>query len=216
MSALCFSLSLFAQSVANLNVKVMGMDKSVKPGEKVIFESQDKAIKISGVTDKNGEFIVKLKAGHTYDIYVSKIGSKLKNNQIKIPELAGGAQYQDATLQIFFELPKQIILENLQFETAKWDIKASSYSQLDELVFFLKSDPTKKIILNGYTDNVGDPASNLELSQKRALAVKNYLISKGISEARIKTNGYGENYPIAANDSDANRKKNRRTEVVFV
>lgn len=217
LSTLSIILSFVAisQSEANLKVKVMGFDKIAKANETVIFESQDKTIKASGKSGPNGEFRVKLKGGYTYDIYVSKIGSKLKNNQIKIPELAEGAEYADALLQIYFELPKQLILKNLKFETAKWTIKTSSYSQLNELVTFLKDNPSQKIIINGYTDNVGTPENNLNLSKKRANSVKDYLVSKGISASRLKTNGYGERYPIASNSTTVGKKKNRRTEVVF-
>jgi outer membrane protein OmpA-like peptidoglycan-associated protein len=213
--AVLFSISLLGQSAANLKVKVMNFEKSGIAGETVIFESEDKTIKTQGKSGVNGEFRVDLKGGHTYDIYVKKLGTDLKNNQIEIPKLQEGAQYADATLQIFFEMPRQIILENLRFETAKWTIKPSSYSILDEVVQYLKSNPAKKLTINGYTDNRGDENSNLILSQKRAKAVKEFLVRKGISNDRIRTQGYGEDKPISSNDSELGRKKNRRTEIIF-
>ena len=76
----------------------------------------------------------------------------------------------------------------------------------------MKDYPDLKIVIEGHTDSVGDAAYNKILSQKRAYAVKKYMVAKGIGANRIKARGFGENKPIASNKTNKGRKKNRRVE----
>jgi outer membrane protein OmpA-like peptidoglycan-associated protein len=101
---------------------------------------------------------------------------------------------------------------NLNFEYNKAVIKTESYNSLNELGNVLIQKPEWKLILSGYTDNKGSDSYNLKLSQDRANAVKEYLIAQGINENRISAKGYGSSNPIAPNDTDENRAKNRRVE----
>jgi outer membrane protein OmpA-like peptidoglycan-associated protein len=87
-----------------------------------------------------------------------------------------------------------------------------SYPELDRLVHIMKDNKTIEIQLEGHTDGRGDPQANLALSEQRVEAVKRYLISKGISEKRIVGKGYGGAKPMVANDTEENRKLNRRVE----
>ncbi len=76
--------------------------------------------------------------------------------------------------------------------------------------------PNLVIEIGGHTDNVGDDKSNELLSQRRAESVKQYLVKKGVKPERVQTKGYGESMPIADNDSEEGRQKNRRTELKVV
>jgi outer membrane protein OmpA-like peptidoglycan-associated protein len=76
----------------------------------------------------------------------------------------------------------------------------------------LQQYPDLRIAVSGHTDNVGDPAKNLELSQARAEAVKTYFTAKGVDATRIETRGAGETEPVADNKTDAGRQQNRRIE----
>ncbi|MEZ4938593.1 MAG: OmpA family protein [Crocinitomicaceae bacterium] len=214
--SIMFFGSVLCQSVADLKVKVMDFDNKGKSGETVVFVSEDKTIHAKTVSDESGECRVKLTGGHTYDIYVEAIGMQIKNNQITVPELAKGAQYTEALLQIFFEMPQKLTLDNLRFDTGKWSIQSSSFEQLKQLATYLKNNPDINLAIYGYTDNVGDDQSNLTLSEKRAEAVKNYLIQQGVSADRLQSQGFGENNPVADNSTESGRKQNRRTEVVFI
>jgi outer membrane protein OmpA-like peptidoglycan-associated protein len=80
----------------------------------------------------------------------------------------------------------------------------------------LTENPTLKVQINGYTDNVGKPADNLKLSASRAKSVVDYLVSKGIHINRLTFKGFGETKPIAENTTEAGRAQNRRTEFVII
>lgn len=105
--------------------------------------------------------------------------------------------------------------DNLQFETNKAIIKDFSKFYLDELVNVLNSVNWNLTII-GHTDNVGSEADNLILSKKRADAVKNYLVSKGIADVRINTIGKGESEPLVSNETAQGREKNRRVEFIII
>jgi OmpA-OmpF porin, OOP family len=108
---------------------------------------------------------------------------------------------------------KPFTFRNLQFEQGKAEILSSSYAELDALLDFLQKKPSQFIEIQGYTDDVGNETANLLLSQKRAEAVATYLVKKGFDAKKISNKGFGESQPIAPNDSDLNRAKNRRVQV---
>jgi outer membrane protein OmpA-like peptidoglycan-associated protein len=103
-------------------------------------------------------------------------------------------------------------LNNVLFEFNKWVLLPSSSSDLDKVVKFLSDNPKVEIELSGHTDNIGKPDYNLDLSQKRADAVKNYVVSKGIDGKRIVAKGYGMNKPVSTNSTESGREQNRRVE----
>ncbi len=102
--------------------------------------------------------------------------------------------------------------KGVEFETASATIRTRSYPVLDELVNVMNKYPNYSMSISGHTDNVGAEASNQALSEKRAKACYDYLISKGVSPSRLSYAGYGESRPIADNGSKEGRQKNRRVE----
>ena len=98
------------------------------------------------------------------------------------------------------------------FDSGKSTLKAESEKELENLLSILNEIPTLKIEISGHTDNVGSAKFNKSLSEKRAKAVVDYLISKGISADRLTYVGYGFDQPIASNDTPEGRQQNRRTE----
>lgn len=101
------------------------------------------------------------------------------------------------------------------FETNKYDISSNSKLALDKLQKIFAEYPETNILVEGHTDDVGTDAYNMTLSQKRAVAVTDYLKKVGVSSSRIITKWYGESQPKVANDSDANRAQNRRVQFVI-
>ncbi len=113
---------------------------------------------------------------------------------------------------------KSVEINNLFFETAKFDLEKESFVELDRVVAILKRSKLEgfKIEISGHTDNVGTEEYNLKLSENRAKSVANYLISKGIDKSTLVVNGYGFSKPKTDNNSEENRALNRRVELKFI
>ena len=107
------------------------------------------------------------------------------------------------------DLPQLI---NVFFNTGRSELLPSSFDELNSLVDFLKKNPLLKIEVSGHTDNAGYESDNQKLSGARAKAVGDYLVKKGIAADRLQCIGYGSTKPIAANDTEAGKQKNRRVE----
>lgn len=112
------------------------------------------------------------------------------------------------------ELPKTFVFDNLNFTTGTTQLTPESVPTVNDLIVILKAYPVAEVQLVGHTDNTGDPAANLKLSQDRATAVRDALVNGGIDANRTSTAGYGQDKPIASNDTEEGRAKNRRTELV--
>ena len=108
------------------------------------------------------------------------------------------------------------IVQGLEFETGADRIVATSRGVLDDVALGLGGDSAAKIKIVGHTDATGSPDANRELSRRRADAAKAYLVEKGVSAERIDTAGMGADQPIASNDSEEGRARNRRTEIYVV
>ena len=108
----------------------------------------------------------------------------------------------------------QKAFQGIQFESGNDVILPSSHVILDQIVGVLKFNPTYLIEIRGFTDNVGKPESNRKLSEKRAAAVKEYFVRKGVEEKRITSAGFGDTYPVADNKTALGRAHNRRVEFI--
>jgi outer membrane protein OmpA-like peptidoglycan-associated protein len=106
------------------------------------------------------------------------------------------------------------IVYGIHFDTASATIKPDSEAALVEIVKLLKGSPTLNVYVVGHTDSVGSLDSNLKLSSARAAAVVNALVARGIAASRLKSAGVGPYSPVASNDTDAGKAKNRRVEFV--
>jgi OmpA-OmpF porin, OOP family len=106
------------------------------------------------------------------------------------------------------------ITQQIHFEFDKAVIRPESFAILDAVVEVLEKNPKIKIEVQGHTDNVGSPAYNKQLSDRRAGAVLKYLVGKGIEESRLTSKGYGMEKPIRPNDNPQNRALNRRVQFV--
>jgi outer membrane protein OmpA-like peptidoglycan-associated protein len=107
---------------------------------------------------------------------------------------------------------KNICLYDINYDNNKASIDAASRPKLDEIVKLLKKFPEMQMSIRGHADNIGKKEYNDELSQKRAKGVYDYLVSKGINKSRLTYQGYGSSKPIATNDTEEGRYKNRRVE----
>jgi len=107
-------------------------------------------------------------------------------------------------------------LDNILFEVGTTRLLKESFIELDEVVDFLKRNPKVRIELQGHTDNQGSALNDLELSQQRVDKIKSYLVSQGIKSNRVSGKGFGNTRPIASNDTEEERRLNRRVEFVII
>lgn len=110
------------------------------------------------------------------------------------------------------ELGKKIVLEGIVFETGKAMIKPESEPILQGALETLQENPEVEVLITGHTDNVGKRDKNMKLSADRAASVRQWLVDRGIPAGRLTTKGFGPDKPIAPNDTDENKQKNRRIE----
>lgn len=110
---------------------------------------------------------------------------------------------------------KPLVLNNVLFETGEAKLLPTSFTELDSVAVYLKNKSLLKIEIAGHTDNKGSETVNQTLSEKRAQAVADYLVSKGIEPTRITYKGYGSQKPITTNDTEEGRKLNRRVEFML-
>lgn len=103
--------------------------------------------------------------------------------------------------------------ERLLFDTGKATLRPESQEQLKNVAEILKAYPTMEVKIGGYTDNVGDPAANLKLSDARAKSVMSELVKLGTAASRMTAEGYGEQHPVATNDTEEGRAQNRRISI---
>jgi outer membrane protein OmpA-like peptidoglycan-associated protein len=108
-----------------------------------------------------------------------------------------------------------LTLGDVLFNTGKADLNPGAARKLDQLAQFLNDHPERRVEIDGFTDSVGPDDYNLDLSQRRADAVKGALVSRAIDASRITTQGYGKAYPVANNTDSGGRQLNRRVEVVI-
>jgi OOP family OmpA-OmpF porin len=109
-----------------------------------------------------------------------------------------------------------LTIGDVLFATGKADLSSDALRSVDKLADFLQKYPNRNVLIEGHTDSVGSDEFNLTLSQKRADSVKETLTSRGISEGRIATKGYGKKFPVASNDTVAGKQQNRRVEVIVL
>jgi OOP family OmpA-OmpF porin len=104
------------------------------------------------------------------------------------------------------------VIEGIFFDVDQATIRSTAAPKLDAAIETLKKHPSLKIEISGHTDSKGNDAYNVDLSQRRADAVKQYMVERGIDASRIETRGAGENEPIASNATRPGRAQNRRIE----
>lgn len=184
-----------------------------------IFDLINKELFFSGNTTVDGQKTVVLPTGSSYAMHIKKENYLFDNSNFNCIE--NGLARQDQNIsrylkQIKNHTNKAIVLNNIFFEFGSAVLKNESEYELSELYQSLSENSKLKIKILGHTDNIGSEESNLNLSQMRANAVKDYLIKKGIQQDRLSSEGKGELQPIDSNENEEGRKNNRRTEFIII
>ncbi|MBX3101435.1 MAG: OmpA family protein [Bacteroidetes bacterium] len=163
-----------------------------------------------------GDYRIVLPAGHLYGFRAEADGFIAINENLEVKALE---LYSEITRDLYLvpiEVGQTIRLNNIFFETAKFDLRNESFAELNRLVDILKQNPTVKIEISGHTDNTGTPAINQPLSQNRAKSVQDYLVSKGVSVDRLVAKGYAATKPVGDNTTAEGRQFNRRVEFTIL
>ncbi len=161
---------------------------------------------------RSGYYEIVLPLHKVYAFFANKEGFYSVRDNLDLTEIQ---DYQEITRDLYLspiEIGQYVQLNNVFFYRGKAMLESSSYAELNKLVKMLKDNPTMEIELEGHTDNQGDPDLNTKLSVDRVMAVKDYMINKGIEAARIMGKGWGGEKPVASNDTEITRKLNRRVE----
>lgn len=165
-------------------------------------------------TDETGFYFVPLPVGSDYTLTVNRKNYLLYSDVFALANKAADNTYQKNIALQPIELNASVILKNIQFASNSYQLEPVSEIELTKVLQLLTDNPTVKLQVNGHTDNTGIPANNLSLSANRAKAVMAYLINHGIDAKRLSSKGFGETRPIADNNTEEGKAKNRRTELV--
>jgi len=143
-------------------------------------------------------------------------GDGVLDDADQCPETPAGVQVDDTGCPVEEEIDDTLVLKGVSFRLGSAELTPGSITVLAEVAASLRAWPDKKIEIRGHTDSSGDAEMNRELSQRRALSVRDSLVQMGIAPGRITAVGYGEDFPIADNGTREGRAANRRVEVHVV
>ncbi|MDX2249976.1 MAG: OmpA family protein [Bacteroidia bacterium] len=160
----------------------------------------------------DGKFLMSLPLEKEYAAFVQAAGYLFKSQNFYLKNLPEDTYFDLIIDMVPLKKDKKVVLQNIFFETGKYELKETSDPELQFLTYFLSTNPGMRIEIQGHTDDVGSDEANMTLSRNRANVVRDYLIRNGIAASRIEANGYGETQPKVPNSSEENRKLNRRTE----
>jgi OOP family OmpA-OmpF porin len=162
-------------------------------------------------TDADGYAEVLVPVGQKYDVAYLSLGRRDVAATVTVTDEPN----QNVKLTLRYKRqppPPPFVLSGVTFDTAKATIRPESFPRLDIVVEFMKYKKRARVEIAGHTDNVGSRKANHTLSEKRAQACRDYIVSKGIDRDRIEAVGFGDERPLVPNDTDEGRQKNRRIE----
>lgn len=183
----------------------------------VSYENSEKVDQVR-VNGNDGKFAVVVKTEKPQDIMLSvkKEGAAFDSKLITKEEITKKETQFNNKLEVKeLKVGEAYTINDILYDYNSDVLSNKSKFILREFARFLKSNPTIKIMIQGHTDSDGDDAKNLDLSDRRAKGVKNYLVSLGIDADRLEAKGYGESKPKVANDTAVNKAKNRRTDFLI-
>ena len=164
---------------------------------------------------QTGKYEIVLPSGASYGFFAKKNGFLPVSNEFSLEKQD---EYQEKEVNLYLvpiEKDAMITINNVYFDTDKYDLRPESFVELNQLAQILLENPGMKVEIAGHTDDVGNDAHNLTLSNNRAKAVVSYLTSNGVSADRLVAKGYGESKPFVPNTDAESRQKNRRVEFII-
>lgn len=209
---------------AAMRLFVVNPDTGPIEGIVIKMTAPDGTSYFTGETDSVGYAEVLVPINQRYEMEYLSLGRRNTTANVQVPD----GPRQDIRLTMRYrrirppppppEEPEArtpgFVLNGVLFDSNRATIKEESFPRLDRVVEYMTYVPTARIRVTGHTDNVGDPRRNQRLSEARAEAVRAYLVEKGINGDRIEAVGYGDQQPVADNDTEEGRQRNRRIEAV--
>jgi outer membrane protein OmpA-like peptidoglycan-associated protein len=204
------------ETEAALKLFVIDKDKGPIAGIVISLTAPDGTKYYTAETDADGYAEVLVPVGRSYDLVYLSLGRRDVAAKVTVSD----KRKQNIKLTMRYKridpppdaAAPRFVLDGVLFDSGKAKIRPESFPRLDSVVEFMTHKPSARIEISGHTDNVGNPKQNKALSHKRVQACRDYLISKGIDGSRIEAVGYGDERPIASNDTDGGREQNRRIE----
>jgi len=192
-------------------------NEAVKEGKiEIVYGNSGKKMTLDvSKDDGNYAAVVEVTKDEAVTVTLKKEGSAFSSKVITPEALNTNSLKVDMTAQTL-KAGQSYNIEDLLFETDSYELQKNSSLIMARFSDYLKENPTFKIAIHGHTDDVGDDAKNLKLSENRAKAVVEYLVQQGVSKERLTYQGFGESKPKFPNTTNENRAKNRRTEFLFV
>ncbi|UII23010.1 OmpA family protein [Fulvivirga ligni] len=204
-----------------VELKVKVVDKNtlepIPTSELVVYNKEMDLAEWHPSTDNTGIFDFIIPKGHTYEIsgqaenYLS-----VETHQIDLSTVFEDEKLEYVIHMTPIEVGERIPLDNIYFDFDKATLRSESIPQLDKVFKFMEDNPSVVIQLDGHTCSLGSANYNQKLSEDRARSVMEYIVNKGIKKKRISSLGFGEANPIASNDTESGRVKNRRVEFVIM
>lgn len=194
---------------------VVDADTKQPVNAKVRMKGKDNTTVASlAIADGVHEFVIMSPTPKSYMVYIELEGYIFENLGILLGGATQAQTKEEKTIMLRKVKVGEIsVLRHVFFDTGKATLKPESFDELDKLMLMMEQNIKMRVEIGGHTDNVGSPDVNVKLSQQRALAVRNYLASKGIEARRVTAVGYGETKPIVSNDDEVGgRAINRRVE----
>ncbi len=165
----------------------------------------------------SGEFLFCLPAGDSYALNIQKEGYLFYSDNFEVTST--GTIDKPQMLNVYLSQIKEgasFVLRNVFFETDSYQLRSESFTELNYVVRLLQLNPSLILEIGGHTDNTGSRAYNLDLSEKRAKAVYDYIIGKGIIATQLHYKGYGFDQPLDSNATEEGKSRNRRTELKVI
>lgn len=164
---------------------------------------------------RDGVFLVSLPAGHSFAFNASSEGYLFYSENITVDDAISASEYYRLKLQPI-EKGSAVILKNIFYEVNAFALQERSLIELKKLKSFLALNQSVVIEIQGHTDNIGSRSYNQELSTQRAKNVYEALIRFGVDANQLRYKGYGDSQPIANNETDEGRSRNRRTQFIVL
>lgn len=180
-----------------------------------IIDLKTKSLVFDDISEE-GTFLASLQNGKNYGLIAKKEGYLFYSHNFALNNTKNNEAFHiDIDLEKI-GIEKVLVLNNIFFDSNKYELLPDSELELNELILFLNDNPKLNIEIGGHTDSVGEDEFNLTLSKNRAKTVFEYLVKNNVSASRLTYKGFGKSKPISDNNTEEGRKKNRRTEIKII